>query len=399
MTSEVQQRFDELGRRLGRSVVLNDPEIRLVLASEHFGDEDPVRVRAMLHRNAGSAPIGYLLSHGISTWTRAGRVPPSAEHELLGRLVAPVRLHGELLGFVVVIDADASLTDDEVTEIESLAQETAGLIVAERHAQDRGALAQEARLLDWLSRDAGARASAQRQLAETGPLPLPRHLRALAVEIETPRGVDSAQVDLALRRALESTARTPRGHVLLAVREGRGVLLLASPVPLDDEVTAARAAALIADVEAFADGRFHARVGIGAERTEVEDAWLSHREAELACRAADLLGEPVVDWNAMGPLRVLVRVPREELDETAVPPVLDRLAEDPHGQLLETLEAFLECGGSGSAAATRLHVHRTTLYYRLDRIREVSGLDLDDGDVRLELHLGLLVRRVLRRGR
>ncbi len=33
-------------------------------------------------------------------------------------------------------------------------------------------------------------------------------------------------------------------------------------------------------------------------------------------------------------------------------------------------------------------MHRTTLHYRLDRVRELTGADLDDGATRLRLHLG-----------
>ena len=71
------------------------------------------------------------------------------------------------------------------------------------------------------------------------------------------------------------------------------------------------------------------------------------------------------------------------------------LAADPQGRLVETLEAYLREGGAGSAAAKALHIHRTTLYYRLDRVREITGLDLDDGDVRMALQLGLGAHRLL----
>ncbi|MEQ6900447.1 helix-turn-helix domain-containing protein [Nocardioides sp. YIM 152588] len=401
MTSEVQQKIDALGRRLGRSVVLNDPDIRLVLASEHFGDEDPVRVRAMLHRDAGGGPIGYLLSHGITQWTRAGRVPASAEHELLSRLVVPVRRHGELLGFLVVIDADESLSDDDVALVEQLAQDAAGLIVAERHAQDERARAQEQHLTAWLGTDAGERSAAERALTDRGVLPLPRHLRVLVLEpVGLAGGVEDDQVDLALRHALEAAPRAGRESVLHAVAGRRGILVLASPVEIDDAAAEARADALMADLDAFAAGRFGARVGVGAEVLDPDRAWTSYRQAVLACRAVPALGAGrTARWDQLGPLGLLLRIPPDELDETAVPPAIGQLeAADPHGRLLETLEVFLDRGGSGSAAAERLHVHRTTLYYRLDRIREITGLDLDDGRVRLELHLGLLVRRLLAAG-
>ena len=39
--------------------------------------------------------------------------------------------------------------------------------------------------------------------------------------------------------------------------------------------------------------------------------------------------------------------------------------------------------------AAALHLHRTSLYYRLGQIRTLTGLDLDDGRTRFQLQLGL----------
>jgi DNA-binding PucR family transcriptional regulator len=53
--------------------------------------------------------------------------------------------------------------------------------------------------------------------------------------------------------------------------------------------------------------------------------------------------------------------------------------------LVETLSAYLECGGSYDAAAEQLSLHRSTLRYRLQRIRVVSGHDLSAPDTRFNL--------------
>ncbi|MDQ4104323.1 MAG: helix-turn-helix domain-containing protein, partial [Actinomycetota bacterium] len=58
-----------------------------------------------------------------------------------------------------------------------------------------------------------------------------------------------------------------------------------------------------------------------------------------------------------------------------------------HSALVETLFEYLECGGSYDAAAASLSVHRNTLKYRLQRIREVSGHDLSCPDTRFNLQL------------
>jgi len=64
-----------------------------------------------------------------------------------------------------------------------------------------------------------------------------------------------------------------------------------------------------------------------------------------------------------------------------------------HGtDLVDTLAVFLRENGNAVQASRRLAVHRNTLNYRLQRIIEISGLDLDQADERLMLHLALCVQ-------
>jgi PucR family transcriptional regulator, purine catabolism regulatory protein len=65
------------------------------------------------------------------------------------------------------------------------------------------------------------------------------------------------------------------------------------------------------------------------------------------------------------------------------------------GDLVRTLTGFFESNGNLAKAASDLDVHRNTLVYRLDRISELTGLDLNDADNRLILHLALKIQRVL----
>ena len=66
-----------------------------------------------------------------------------------------------------------------------------------------------------------------------------------------------------------------------------------------------------------------------------------------------------------------------------------------NSEFIATLEAFFEEHGNLTRTAKRLHIHRNTLLYRMDRIREISGLDLDNPETRLAVHLALRIRRIL----
>lgn len=63
--------------------------------------------------------------------------------------------------------------------------------------------------------------------------------------------------------------------------------------------------------------------------------------------------------------------------------------------LIRTLNGFFEANGNLAKAAADLDVHRNTLVYRLERISELTEMNLDDADNRLILHLALKVQRVM----
>ena len=70
-------------------------------------------------------------------------------------------------------------------------------------------------------------------------------------------------------------------------------------------------------------------------------------------------------------------------------PLRQMLAHDGHGVLRETLEAWCAHDGQAQTCADVLGIHRNTLRYRLERIAELSGLDLSRAESRLQLSLGL----------
>jgi len=72
------------------------------------------------------------------------------------------------------------------------------------------------------------------------------------------------------------------------------------------------------------------------------------------------------------------------------------LADPRYGdKLVETLDVFFACNGNVSQAKERLHLHRNSLIYRLNRACELLGRDLNDPELRLALQLAIRGRRVL----
>ena len=69
-----------------------------------------------------------------------------------------------------------------------------------------------------------------------------------------------------------------------------------------------------------------------------------------------------------------------------------------NADLIKTLEAFFNCHGNLSQTAESLIVHRNTLLYRMNRINDIAGIDLNRPETRLALHLALTIRRLLSLG-
>jgi purine catabolism regulator len=66
------------------------------------------------------------------------------------------------------------------------------------------------------------------------------------------------------------------------------------------------------------------------------------------------------------------------------------------GELMRSLEAFIECNGQWEAAARRLYCHRHTLRYRIRKIEELTGRDLGSARDRIEFWLALRGREIVR---
>ena len=75
----------------------------------------------------------------------------------------------------------------------------------------------------------------------------------------------------------------------------------------------------------------------------------------------------------------------------------DELTPKARGRMAETALAYVREGGNAAAMARALDLHPQTVRYRLGRLRELLGEQLDDADARLELELALRAQSRLAR--
>jgi purine catabolism regulator len=103
-------------------------------------------------------------------------------------------------------------------------------------------------------------------------------------------------------------------------------------------------------------------------------------------------------FGDLGVYRLLLSVGIQKELREFYTEVLGRLLEHDSrngGELMQTLEAYFKYHGSPSKMAEGMHLHRNTLLYRLRRIQEIIGVDLEDSEARLALHLALRIGEVM----
>ena len=300
-----------------------------------------------------------------------------------GRLVAAAHRDGVVVGSLAFVDPAG-----EVSEGELLALADGAALLALELDHQRELAETETRLgrdlVDDLLAGSGERAVAGRARA----LGFDLQRRHRVVLVEPRHDLDPDAFAQAVRRAARDTgvgsffSRSDRGVAVLSVEAGPWA-------PFHAAVAAE-------------PGGGACRIGIG-EATEVDGLPGSLRQARLALKLQDAFGEidDVVEFEQLGIYRLLVETAEASGVERFVKewlspltPLLDYDAEN-RSELVSTLSHYLECGGHYQATARALNVHRSTLKYRLQRIREVSGSDLTDPDTLFSLQLATRAWRTL----
>jgi sugar diacid utilization regulator len=198
----------------------------------------------------------------------------------------------------------------------------------------------------------------------------------------------------AAERAARSSAP---GSLASVVDPGHVVVLL----PAEEDAEVRRVAAAVArelrsSLHGFTFALGHSRVA-----TDPVDLYRAGNEALLAANVAEAGHEDaVLAFEETGAYRLLLPAMSEDpaelqrfYAETVQP--LVTYDEQYDTDLVQTLETFLDADANVAGTAARLFTHRHTIRYRLERVRDLTGLDVSSTDGREKLGLGLKAMRVL----
>ncbi|MFI8861397.1 PucR family transcriptional regulator [Streptomyces prasinus] len=398
---DYQELVDEISELLGAPATLENRDFELLAFGAYDSEGeldpsvlDPVRTRSILTRRSTAAVRAWFEGFGITRATGPVRIPRTPEAGVhRGRVCLPVRHRGVVLGYVWLLDYDPGPSEEQLAAAMGVTTRIGALLADE--AQHGADLTRELRAVLGAERDGqrdlavaelrtalGVRADGPYTLVCVAPWPSAapedtpsvRTVPGATALCTLPWG--SADVSLALLMRLRASdvltpAATAAGRLLERVRaRGAGH----RPATIGPAATPPAAAGIATPRSGLA--------GLG-------EAWAEASAAARAARAEPRLG-PVARWSSIGPYRLLTALPRRAAPDPAVGPLLLPV----HRELARTAETYLDRAGQAGRTAAELGIHRQTLYYRLSRIGQITGLDLDDGEDRLLLHMALKARRL-----
>jgi sugar diacid utilization regulator len=201
----------------------------------------------------------------------------------------------------------------------------------------------------------------------------------------------------AAERAARASAPGSLAGVLDTPTETAGQVVVL--VPAATAADARRVAEAVArELQAALHG-FTFAVGHSRVALDPVDLYRAGNEALLAANVAEG-ATGLLAFEDTGAYRLLLPAMSEdpaELQRFYAETVEPLVAYDDQYEtdLVQTLETYLDADGNVAGTAQRLYTHRHTVRYRLERVREITGLDVSSTDGREKLGLGLKAMRVL----
>jgi purine catabolism regulator len=339
----------------------------------------------------GETPPGTLaaIAAETSARTRAGRVAPFSPEDgdlAAATLVVPLpESNGPTARAWLAVIKDGA----ELTELDRLIARQAAIAVGLELMRERVVRETERRLAGDVLADAlRGRLEPDEVRGRLRPFGIGADAAVLVFELADPAGLES-ELETVLARegvpALVATTTAARRELLCAVID---------PGAEDPVELARRARAALA-----AEG---AEVRAAASRAG--SAGAVHRafhEARCALEATSLTNgtaPEVASHRDLGSFTLLLALQDDEAlrlyAESLLAPIESTEGEY-GGELLRSLEAFIEQNGQWERAARELYCHRHTLRYRIRRIEELTGRDLSRAHDRIELWLALRARELV----
>jgi hypothetical protein len=374
-------------------VTIEDPQSRVIAYSARQDEADEARMITILGRQVPDEFTRSMQADGLFRRLYRDNAPMYVENiapGVLPRLAVAVKAGDELLGSVWAAVREKP-NSDQVDDFARAASFVAIHLLRHRVASD----VQRGLVTELMSAVLGGGPLAQDAASRLGLAG--DAFRVVAVGMREGDAVDN---ELALARTWDTLSlhlSVIHRRAVSAVIEG--VVYAVIPVPRDTESSRRNARQAVEGFAARtpASLRRSLLIAVGGHAAALGDVPQSRRDADRVLRVLRHVSTddapPPADIEEMHMHVLLDRLAEVAANEPISPIAPLRIIMERDARqsthLVETLRAYLDAFGDVAVAAERLKVHPNTLRYRVERLRQVPGLDLADAEQRLALQLQL----------
>ena len=300
----------------------------------------------------------------------------------LERILAPIVVHGDIYGYVWIIADDRPLTDLDSIAINIGATVAALMMLYQESVQSAEASLKGNLLSQLIQSESGREVILTDQALRYG-LDLSGKYVMLVVETNE----RNTQRILQLYRRVNRLAGLHSWRAVVGQFAGEVVILTQA----DQDVRQ-----MISQMQTEVNGGLNFRVGVSGTQQGADDVSKAHHQCRELLHITRRLhnDSSAVFFDDLGYIHALYRAGKESLSTNLYVPLVRRLLEAGETDLFYTLEGYLDAGGNGVQTAEILHIHRSTLNYRLDRLKELCQVDLGDPLTRMNLQVALKLLRL-----
>ena len=139
-------------------------------------------------------------------------------------------------------------------------------------------------------------------------------------------------------------------------------------------------------------------LGIGSQMKDLGQVYLSYKRAKAAILMAMQFELPIVFFEDMGVYQILFSIEDKqiliEMYHRLLQPLID-YDQKHHGELEKTLFYYLIYGESQITMAKNLYMHRNTINYRMNKIKELLNCQLDTFEEKVPYMLSYYIKKIL----
>lgn len=298
------------------------------------------------------------------------------------RVLAPIVVQGEIYGYVWIIADDRPVTELDYMAIESGAT-IAGLMMLYQEATQGAEASLKGNLLARLIQGEMSGANVLTDQALRYGVDLREAYRVYIINY--PQA--TSQRLLRLYRDVNNFIMSEKRAVVVGLYAGSLTLIAQMTEPPEK---------LVEDIRSYTSRQGKAKIGISAVHSGARSVRAAYNECREVLEISRKLNHygPNYYYDNLGYLHALYHAGPKALEGNPYVPALRMLQEEQQADLFNTLEAYLDAGGNGVSTAEGLHIHRSTLNYRLQRISEICGIDLSQPTTRINLQVALKLMRM-----